>query len=85
LASTSGDAVVLARLGAQAGASRTRPRPWCGEGRTTASPSTDSGGAEATEYRECLTGSPHPATIKLMYLGLALISLHDGGTARGPI
>jgi hypothetical protein len=84
LASTTGNAVVLASLGAQAGASQTRPRPWCGDGRTTASRSTDSGGAEATEYRECLTGSPHPATIKVVRLGLALIS-PNSAAVRGPI
>jgi hypothetical protein len=84
LASTTGDVVVLASLGAQAGASPTRPRPWCGDGRTTASPSTDSGGAEATEYRECLTRSPHPATIKLVRFGLALIS-PNSEAARRPI
>jgi hypothetical protein len=85
LASTTGATVVLASLGAQAGAGRARPRPWCGDGRTTASPSADSGGAEATEYRESLTGSPHPATIKLMRFGLTLISQQDGGTASRPI
>jgi len=85
LASTTGNAIVLASLGAQAGASPTRPRPWCGDGRTTASPSTDSGGVEAMEYRECLTGSPHPATIKLVCFGLGLISPHNRGTARRPI
>jgi hypothetical protein len=85
LASTTADPVVLASLGAQDGAGRTRPRPWCGDGRTTASPLTDSGGAEATEYRESLTGSPHPATIKLVRFGLTLISPQDSGTARRPI
>jgi hypothetical protein len=85
LASTTGDTGVLASLGAQAGASRPRPWPWCGYGRTTASPSTDSGVTGAVEYPECLTGSPHPATIKLMRFGLTLIGQHDSGMARRPI